>query len=525
MSKEQIQSKSESAVEKIGTKISPEKTDAEKAAEMKVESEKEVAGFESIEKTEMARAEQLVAGDESHSMHIDANDIAEMEESNQEVEAAQVELANEIGSNEISDDQKEKFGNFIKDKKEFYRENNMDVLKEAKYGRDGALKDAEYNKKHFEEYTIKVEELRSEIEHKKSSIITRVLEFRKIKELEKKLGAQKELQGTYERWTAQKKELADAYDYLIAEETKLSAIMEEAHKENAEWDENKRLEFIKEEDRRDVSKLAKEHGVFFVHNIVVADWKPRVNNRAIDTKSLNFNDQLDIIRGLDPTLAVSTLSPDSKNKTFGRASRGILFSGGRIIGGDESDAGTVANGLKDRNIAEHHKSTEAISEAIERPSKGKKDSESYNELVMENPEIAGVYFKWNDNYPSLKDGEDTFLRNNEVAGYGEWDGWWKDTEEMMQSGAPVFVVESDNNIRLVYDINLKERSFKVTPQYKPETMTDMPGIYQQHLGKEEKRKAAMRVFDKAIGLIPEDEQNKYMPDGTEKDAQNLHNIH
>lgn len=422
-----------------------------------------------------------------------------------------------------SETDEERYRKFAGGRKDLYASLGVDSLREAKQDRNSALSDVESMKRFEELYSGQAEKLREEISQMKANLITRLLEFRRIRELKRELKAAENSQSVAREQSARKAELLGFYDKLVAEQEELSRLMEEALKDNEEFDASKRSELLENEKNRDVKTLAGKHKVFFVHDIVVADWKPSANNRAINTKNLDFEDQLDIVLGLEPTLSVSTLSPDSKNRTFGDYSWGVLMSGGRVVGGQESDAATVAAGLRNRRIEKRFQTIEAIDKAIERPwGGGKKNSESYNELVLEKPEVAGVYFKWNDDLPAFEEGGDIFLLNSEKARY---DGWWKRLGQATRSGAPVFVIEQDNNVRLVHGIDLVARSFKVTPKYEPENLIDMPGIYQQHLGKEEKRKAVMRVFDKAAGLIPEEEQEKYRPDGSENDTRTFGNIH
>jgi len=78
---------------------------------------------------------------------------------------------------------------------------------------------------------------------------------------------------------------------------------------------------------------------------------------------------------------------------------------------------------------------------------------------------------------------------------------------------------------MLYEINVAKRSFKVTPEFKPSQMTTLPGIYKQHLGDTEKRQSGMRVIDKVTGLLPEEEMEKYTPDGTETDSRGMYSVH
>ena len=421
-----------------------------------------------------------------------------------------------------------KFDNFAKNRKELYGKIDANPLEESERDRNNSLKDVEFEKDYIDEYKAKIEAQRLEIANKKSKLLNRILEFRKIKNLERNLGIQEDILKNHEKKLTEKNDLVSAYDYLVEEEKKMADLMGEALQDNAQWDENKKNELLKERDGRDIIKLAGKHGVFFVHDIVDAEWKPSANNRVIDTKNLDFNNQLDILHGLDPTISISTLHKGSKQRTFGKGSWGVFLSGGKVLGGDKSDAGTVAHGLRDREFySKSNTTTEAIENAILRKSfsdenENAMESTNYNELIVENPEIAGVYVKWDNEMPPLVDDSEIYLKNENGIRY---DAWWQKIADVMKRGMPIFVLNRENNTtRLLYDIDIKNKSFKVTSEYDPNNLTDMPGVYKQHLGKEEKRKATMRVFDKAVGLIPEDERSIYTPDGTEEDGRGLYDV-
>lgn len=409
-----------------------------------------------------------------------------------------------------------KFDNFIKSRKDIYREIGADVLAEANRDKEIALKDVQFIQKNIEEYKFKTESLRLEIDNQKANIINRVLEFRKINELERKLHIQENILKYNEKRLKQKKELVEAYDYLITKEVKLVIIIEEAQGENAQWDEKKKSELISEEDARNVAKLAEKHGVFFVHDMVDIDWNSNSNDKAIDTSGLDFNDQLDILQGLEPTISASTLCKGRTQKTSEKGSWGVFLSGGRVLGGKESDATTIASGLKDRRFCSSDSmTTESIENAILRKEFKKYNNsnltgDSYNELVVENPEIAGVYVKWNDEMPVLNEDGDIYLENDANNRY---DKWWSSLSDIMQRNIPIFILNRESNTaRMLYDIDLKNRSFKLSSEYDPKNISNMPGIYKDHLGRIAKHKAVMRVFDKATGVILGDEKKEYATD-------------
>lgn len=395
-----------------------------------------------------------------------------------------------------------------------------DVAKERKESKE---RDAESACQAVEEYGGKVERLREDVDAKKKSLLSKVINFKKLKELQKELHRSENILSEREAEQKWHEEMIGYYDRILEEEEAMGRLMEEAYVDNALFDEKKRVELAEEEKGRSVAEQAKKHGVFFVSDIVTADWKPSANNYAIDTRQLDFDDQLNIILGLEPTLSVSTLSLNSQNRTFGTGAWGVLLSGGRIIGGEETDAATVATGLRNRHIQKESRSIAAIDKAIERPwSGGKEGSTSYNELVVEQPEVAGVYFKIesSDIPHGMQEGMEIWLPEQ----YG--DAWWEQIGSIMKTGAPLFAIEQNSiAVRMVYDINLKDRTFKVTPSYAPENMTDMPGIYKQHIDEGHRRDAIGKVLDKVAHLLSEEDRALHEQEKNKKAGDNFINVY
>lgn len=419
----------------------------------------------------------------------------------------------------------ERFGNFVAGQRALAAEQGQSLLDLAKERKGWKESDSDTAKEHIENYKKDIERLRTEIDAKKRSLISRIIDYKKINSLRKEMNRRETILAQRNETQRQRTELIEYYDKIIDDEERLGRVMEEAYKENADFDARKKAELIEEEGNRNVGNLIKKHQVFFVHDIIDADWKPSANNRAINTKNLDYEDQLDIVLGLDPTISVSTLSPDSKNRTFGKNSWGVFLAGGRILGGEESDAGTVGMDLRSRYIPEASRSAKAINRAIERPNGGGKKEGSYNELVMERPEVAGVYFKWGSDYlPQIKEGTDISLKEKINGSYLS-DEWWETLENSMKTGAPIFVIDNDNNVRMVYDINIKARTIKVTPKYDPENFVDMPGIYKQHTDKSSKRAAITRVFDKVSHIIPEEERISHEKEKHESDGKFFYSVH
>lgn len=358
---------------------------------------------------------------------------------------------------------------------------------EARDEKQSAILEQQSTLEFLEAKGKEIQSLQGEIAQKKDNWIGRLIEFKTIRALEKKLQMVERMKNSAEEDKKRTDELIVAYDYIIAKDQNLTALKAE---EKAMMEMNAQEQLAKreqEEQARSVENISKKYGCFLIHDLVDADWKPSENNGVIDTKNLSSADQLDIVLGLDPTISVSTLREGNPtDKTFGKGSWGVFLSGGKVLGGEPRDMGTRAYGLRERSVSKNSRSLESIDEAITSPHKA-----SYNELVVEKPEVAGVYMKWGESMPPLS--ETTSLQNGNGIRY---DRWWENLQSMMKRNVPIFVLTSDNRTRLIHHVNFQERTFEVaTKDIKPEDMVGLPGIYKQHLGEVEKRSAAMRQID------------------------------
>lgn len=418
----------------------------------------------------------------------------------------------------------DRYAQFADGQRKFAAELGHQVLDVAHEGKQARETEQRWTQERVEQYQQKLERLREDINGKKKNLISRVLHHKQLRELRNDLRRNENIVAQYAEEQQWRQEMIAYYDRIIAEEEQMGKLMEDAHLDNEQFDEAKRIELQEEEKERSIVEQARKHNVFFVSDIVTAEWKPSANNRVLDTKALEFEDQLHVILGLDPTISASTLSPGSRNRTFGTTSWGVFLSGGRIIGGEQGDAGSVARGLRERYFSKPSRSVAAINEAIERPSVagGKTQDGSYNELGVENPEVGGVYFKLEtDDLPSdMQTGQEISLPRQ----YGE--AWWAQIGAVMQTGAPLFAIERNNNtVRMVYDIDLASKTFKLTPPYAPENIVNMPGIYKQHLDPDHRRRAVGQVFDKTAHLLPAEERAMHEQNLDKPYSGNYINVH
>lgn len=380
------------------------------------------------------------------------------------------------------------------------REGFTDMSTEAQGEKEGTEREREGALARIEERQKRIDELQGEISQKKESWINRLVEFRKIRDLEEKLQMTERMKNLAGEDKKRTDELIAAYDFIIAEGNDLTSIKSEVKTELQARDEERFAAMEQDEKARGIETLAQKHQCFFVHDIVDADWKPSENNRAVDTKGLSWDDQLDILVGLEPTISASSLQEGVRGDgTFGRGSWGAFIGEGKVLGGATGDIGTRAYGLYDREVPSNARDLNSIDRAIDRQSRrtGNNQDKSYNELVVERPQVAGIYFKWSDSFPPLA--EITSLQNTKSSGY---DGWWKRLKSVTEKNVPVFVLTPDNHTRLIHGIDFEKRTFQLAQvDVRPEDMADLPGIYQQHLGTTEKRTMAMRQINRVRHLI------------------------
>jgi hypothetical protein len=148
---------------------------------------------------------------------------------------------------------------------------------------------------------------------------------------------------------------------------------------------------------RTVEQTMLRNNAFFVHTI---NEQPalRHNENSNVSAEATFEDDLDILLSLEPSLSASSLSPgmDDEGKVSGLWSQsgGVLLAGGKISAASIQDVGTLSRGIKSRYaFGESNKSAAEIDAVVQAPRRSKPgELGGYNEMVIDNPEIAG-YFK------------------------------------------------------------------------------------------------------------------------------------
>ncbi len=317
---------------------------------------------------------------------------------------------------------------------------------------------AEEKKEDIQEIIQEIQGLEDDLSKCQKSIVLKVLNYFEIKKLREEI-ASKSLNS--EQFEAEYQKIIDLIQPL-EDQLKNKQELSEAknyledfyQKKSKEWQ-----EYQEEEASREVSNVAGSYDVFIVHGIH-PNFVPGDNsllNRNVDWKT-----KLKIVLALEPTLSASTISEgDSFRNMWARM--GVVLNGGLIEKAMPLDSGTKAESLRKRTIGKlkmPDKVSEQIKEAI-----GLRGKESYNELVVQNPQVAGLYI-------SVDETGNTIRRD--VV----------DLKEIAQAaedfGLPIFLIEGGVLKEANYNLDLDEmvslkridpkellkKKIKITPEQK-----------------------------------------------------------
>ncbi len=157
-----------------------------------------------------------------------------------------------------------------------------------------------------------------------------------------------------------------------------------------------------EKKERSVTEISKDKNVLFCHAIPMAmlpsgDVSFSQNNKLVDTHKIGPEEKLKMILGIEPTISVSTFSKEN-----GRLAGdfGIILKGGDILAGYNKDAGSsLGSNIYDRKSKyDNSLNTSTIQNNIVsniEHSINSKEKDGWNELVVENPKVAGLFYQIN----------------------------------------------------------------------------------------------------------------------------------
>ena len=158
------------------------------------------------------------------------------------------------------------------------------------------------------------------------------------------------------------------------------------------FDANELMENIKNNQQNlSVSYLTRKTNTFMLHSL--PSFKPTGNSPLKGDYTLK--DKVEILRSTNPELSCSTFKSGNPHLggDFGNTPIGVIISSGVVKMADSSDIGTVTNTLGERMA---YGTQDVSQEHIEEVFNKRVNGESYNEVVVKNPSIAGLYINLDD---------------------------------------------------------------------------------------------------------------------------------
>ncbi len=159
----------------------------------------------------------------------------------------------------------------------------------------------------------------------------------------------------------------------------------------------------------DVGELSKDTGYFFLHGMHTVE---QVFDNALNASKdhpPSLAQRVKIVVALQPTISVHTRPEDFHAKSNEDVmvrkkglGAGVILNGGEVVAAYPFDAGTVAKGIKERIFPKRPYGlnfTELDLTRFPEDVRGKlkdivragKDMSSWNEFIVANPEVAGIY--------------------------------------------------------------------------------------------------------------------------------------
>lgn len=162
---------------------------------------------------------------------------------------------------------------------------------------------------------------------------------------------------------------------------------------------------------RDVATVSNEKGVLFLHALSLDGYvstNTSENNPIIDTEKMTSLDKVRIVLGVEPAISVSTRNIIGENKVETMYPMGLIIGAGTVLSAYGGDAGTYADNPSVRRSQDDDRLKSAVQEDFSQNMKGALERElsmsssgavgsatAWNELVVENPMVSGVFIQMN----------------------------------------------------------------------------------------------------------------------------------
>ncbi len=161
--------------------------------------------------------------------------------------------------------------------------------------------------------------------------------------------------------------------------------------------------FESDKEARSVEKISKEKDVLFCHAIRLSDIPKAFdsfapNNELVDTHKLSAEYKIKMILGIEPTISVSTIDKEHQILV---SNFGLILKEGTVLSAYNQDIGTKLDyniyNRKPKYGFETSTIQSDIETNIEKAVTSKADHNRWNELVVENPQAAGLFYQINVN--------------------------------------------------------------------------------------------------------------------------------
>lgn len=230
------------------------------------------------------------------------------------------------------------------------------------------------------EAIARIEEAEDALVIHESKILGKLANFFEVRKLKEQIGIEAESKEDLERQYHEAVELVMEMEAQVQDRSDITAL-ESALQEFYADQEAALAEYERIQEIRDVSNVLREHQAIIAHSFTATDKSAAV---TVMQKGVTWKERLNTLIGLQPEVPVSTVR-DSNPKDELYYRMGAILKGGSIELAESSDAATHVQGKKRTKRTSNADIETAIDRSIN------KDTNFYNELIVSQPEVAGIY--------------------------------------------------------------------------------------------------------------------------------------
>lgn len=306
-------------------------------------------------------------------------------------------------SKEHSQTERDETARQIKEKRGAYFERQKDL--------SPVIEQAEISVGEKEAYiqavTSEVMELEDYSSHLEESILKRLTHILQRKKLKTQIGGKTtEIQDSQVELT----ELTETLDQLTKQRYNQTEMIEAEQILGEFWQSQSESwqDFEQDKKDRDVKNICLENNCFLVHSIHPT-FIP--GNNSLLEQGTTWQEKAKILLSLEPTLSASSVHEGDDGNHNLWAKMGVILGGGKLQSADMGDIGSKAIGVKERIV--HNDSASSIKQRIQEAIT-QRGSHSYNEFVIQDPEVAGFFICLDESDNPYDDPKRTLAPTNEI---------------------------------------------------------------------------------------------------------------